>query len=201
MRDECKWLAYRQEKIYPMDEKISRRCGLMGVGVMVLLPLLSTIVALYFSPIKYLRDFEDFRFLIFAPLGISIMWMLGYFIGKKGENTQNVNFAFLAGGVLAGLIGTIFILPIITVFVCIYGMGKGVLFISLVIILGVIYICAGSISAGWAAIMARDYRNFQRVRILPQYTISELFILITLAAGIFSSIMSISLLLSRNPGF
>ncbi|MGA2797694.1 MAG: hypothetical protein ABSE63_08960 [Thermoguttaceae bacterium] len=180
-----------------MDNKFLRRCGLMGVGILVIIPSLSMLISLSLSPNKYLRDLEAFKSFGSTPLFIT--WLLGYFTGKKCANTQSVIFAFLKGGVFIGLTGAVFILPIIIRFIYDYGIKQGIIFIYFIVILGVIYICAGSILGGWAAIMARDYRNFQRVRLLPQYTISELFIIITLVAVIFGSIMSISLLLSNNP--
>ncbi len=180
-----------------MDKKILRIYGLMGVGILVIIPSLSILISLSLSPNKYLRDLAEFK--SFAFTFIFITWLLGYFIAKKCANTQSVNLAFLKGGVLIGLTGTVFILPIIIRFFYAYGNEQGIIFVYFASILGIIYICSGSILGGWAAIMARDYRKFQRIRLLPQYTISELFILITLSAVILSSIMSISLLLSEFP--
>jgi hypothetical protein len=49
--------------------------------------------------------------------------------------------------------------------------------------------CTGSLACGLAAIMARDYIRFQRIRLIPQFTIVELLSIVTLFAIILGSLM------------
>ena len=54
--------------------------------------------------------------------------------------------------------------------------------------------CTGSLASGLSAITIRDYRQSQRVRFIPQFTLSEVMIVVTLIATILGCIMSVKIL-------
>jgi hypothetical protein len=52
----------------------------------------------------------------------------------------------------------------------------------------------GALISGISAIYVRDYRNIQRKRLIPQFTLLELFIIFTLLTVIISATSSISMM-------
>ena len=139
----------------------------------------------------FVKGFYDISLLL-SPLSA----LLGYIIGKTGAKSQNVMFAFGQGGMIAFLASICFVIPIF-----ILGIRSGIvkIYFYYMIFLSLILICYGSLISGVFAIISRDFRQFQRMRFFPQFTISELLIITTLAAIILSSFVSINKMSFMNP--
>jgi hypothetical protein len=168
-----------------MDIKLIRTCGL--IGALIFIVLHSVTFKFGFPTYQYksyfVKGFSDLSILL-SP----ISGLLGYIIGKTGAKSQNVMFAFGQGGMIAFLASLSFDIPIV-----IFGIGSGIvkIYFYYMIFLSISLICYGSLLSGVFAIISRDYRQFHRLRLVPQFSINEILTLTTLIAVIFSSIVSI----------
>jgi hypothetical protein len=132
-------------------------------------------------------------------LGLAVMLSfiaaaIGFFAGKEGARSRSVNAAFLQGGIFCGLASAICILGfLLTSFrtESVYTIG----FYALRIFFLVIVTASGSLVSGMAAIVVRDRRESGRNRLIPQFTLQEIFIVFTLASVIISSMTSIAIVL------
>jgi hypothetical protein len=119
--------------------------------------------------------------------------LLGFFAGREGARRASVNAAFLWGGVLCGL-ATLICVPIlyVTYFKYIRMYTSGIVAISSIFF--AILAASGSLVSGLAAIMVRDRRESGRNRIIPQFTLQEIFIVFTIASVIISALASAAVL-------
>jgi hypothetical protein len=117
---------------------------------------------------------------------------LGYFAGKEGARSKTVPMAFVKGAVFFGCAmavcgtGYFFLLaaePISPRQVCLAP-----------IIVSVLVINTASLVSGMAAIYVRDFRQFKRFPIVPQFTLQELMIVTTLVGVVLSAIASMACL-------
>jgi prepilin-type N-terminal cleavage/methylation domain-containing protein len=114
--------------------------------------------------------------------------VLGFFAGSEGARSSTPPRAFLRGlvffGCAVGVCGGIAYLILRNESVDSFrALVTAVVFWSLVT-------CTASLVSGVAAIYVRDYRQFQRFRLFPQFTLQELMIVMTLVAIISSAIAS-----------
>jgi hypothetical protein len=119
---------------------------------------------------------------------------IGFFAGKEGARSRSVNAAFRQGGIFCGLAATVCILGfLLTSFrtESIYAIG----FYALRIFFLIIVTASSALVSGMAAIAVRDRRESGRNRLIPQFTLQEIFIVFTLAAVIISSLTSIAVFL------
>jgi hypothetical protein len=116
---------------------------------------------------------------------------IGFFTGREGAKCRSVNSAYLRGGLLCG-IATGTCLPILyfTYFRAIRVETTGILIVCAVFF--AILTAAGALIAGLAAIMVRDRRETGRNRIIPQFTLQEIFISFTLATFIISAMATVA---------
>jgi hypothetical protein len=119
--------------------------------------------------------------------------LLGFFAGREGARRTSVNAAFLWGGVLCGL-ATVICLPVLyfTYFKYIRMYTSGIVAISSIFF--AILAASGALVSGLAAIMVRDRRESGRNRVIPQFTLQEIFIVFTIASVIISALASAAVL-------
>jgi hypothetical protein len=170
-----------------MDKKIPIICGLFGA----LMLLVFHFVTFKVNFPNYYTSYFASRFSDLSIVLSLLSGLLGYFIGKTGAKSRNVMFAFGQGGMIALLASICFELPIV-----VFGMGSDIVktYFHYMIYSSLILICFGSLLSGLFAIISRDFRQFQRLRILPQFTIGEVLAIISLVAVILGSFMSINMI-------
>jgi hypothetical protein len=168
-----------------MDIKLIRCCGLIGALIFIVLHFVTFKFGFptYHYQSYFVRGFSDLSILLSPFSGL-----LGYIIGKTGAKSQNVMIAFAQGGLIAFLASLSFDIPIV-----IFGIESGVVkkYFFYMVFLSISLICYGSLLGGVFAIISRDYRQFHRFRLPPQFSINEILTVTTLIAVIFSSIVSI----------
>lgn len=122
---------------------------------------------------------------------------LGYFAGLEGARSKSVCLAFIKGAIFFGCAVAVFILPLF--FFSIRGTipANGLL---VGISLAAIVISTASLVSGMAAVVVRDYKEFGRWRLLPQFSLQELMIVVTLTAIILSAIGSMMALGASRRG-
>jgi hypothetical protein len=155
--------------------------GMVGGGMMILLVVVLCL-SIYISDPSGSVAFICF---IFPVLGF-LLGVLGYIIGGIGAGYSSIPRAFFSGSVLGGF-ASAFIFIVVVTSVGSVNLARMFLF---VVLLTCIFSSTGALIGGFGAIAARDYRRFQKVRFLPQFTLQELFIVITLVAVILSAIAS-----------
>jgi hypothetical protein len=176
-----------------MDQKtIINICGLIGALLLIV-----------FHFIVFQFGFPKYQYTSYFVNGISdlcillspVSGILGYVVGKTGAKSQTVKFAFGQGGMIAFLASVCLIIPIF-----IFGIESGIikLYSHYMIYLSLSLICYGSLLSGMFAIISRDYRQFQRLRIIPQFTLGEILTVIFLVAVIMGSFTSINMI-SQSP--
>lgn len=123
-----------------------------------------------------------------------ILAALGYFAGLEGARTKTVLRAFIKGaGFFACAMG---VFGVFTVFLI--ATGDAIPFALLVLLnFSCLIIATGSLISGMAAIVVRDYRQFGRMRWIPQFSLQELMIVTTLVAVILSTMTSAVILRSQ----
>lgn len=129
-------------------------------------------------------------FSIFIAL---LMAGVGYLLGKLAATCPSVNTAFLKGAILIGLVVVLGIfLPILIM----TKLGTLLFRNDIIYMLSLLAIVTsfGALISGISAIYVRDYRNIQRKRLIPQFTLLELFIIFTLLTVIISATSSISMM-------
>jgi hypothetical protein len=119
---------------------------------------------------------------------------IGYVFGNAGANCLNVRSAFWRGAKISAIIAGSFIPGILLI--CLLSDGpidcKNIFYFFLTFISPFMLVTSfGTLISGLSAIYARDYREFQRKRFIPQFTLIELLIVVTLFAIIISSLVSI----------
>jgi hypothetical protein len=117
---------------------------------------------------------------------------LGYFAGKEGARSKTVAIAFIKGAVFFGCAMSVCIAMSILA-----ALAQNEWHVILVaIIFSCLIIATASLISGMAAIVVRDYRQFGRTRLIPQFTLQELMIVTTLVAVILSTMTSMAFLRS-----
>jgi hypothetical protein len=119
--------------------------------------------------------------------------VIGFFAGREGARCKSVNSAFLWGAILCGL-ATLVCFPILflTYFRLIRIYTSGIFILSALFF--TILTASGSLVSGMAAIAVRDRRESGRNRLIPQFTLQEIFILFTIASIIISAMSSVAVL-------
>jgi hypothetical protein len=168
------------------NDPAEKRGAIVGAGIMVFLVAVICLSVYISKP----RNSIEFILNAFLFLGI-LLGCLGYIVGGTGANCSNVASAFLSGAILCG-IAPVFIFC----FVLIASVGNESMeyLFNFAIALTCIISAAGALISGFGAIAARDYRRFQKMRIFPQFTLQELFIVSLLVAVILSAIASFPLM-------
>jgi hypothetical protein len=120
----------------------------------------------------------------------------GHFWGMDAAKCPSVNAAFLRGAKIAAAIDVlIFMLASIHSSLLWNLPGSLLRNVSIVAIFQLVIIsAAGSLLSGLTAIYVRDYREFARVRRIPQFTLQEIFIVFTLVSVIISALTSITVM-------
>jgi hypothetical protein len=169
-----------------MDKRLKERFAVIGMAISSLVGFLTVMI---FSQTGFpfvftwpYRNFVNFAIftLGFLPFGI--------FIGVKAIGAHGVKSAFMKGGLwTAALASTLSLIAVL------YNQIKGQNLLVYYLIFAVVILAAtSSLIAGIAAIVARDFRQFNKLRIVPQFTISEMLIVTSLFALILGSIISIT---------
>ena len=173
-----------------MDENPIKRGGCAGAAIATSVTFV-VLIAIFFSENRSPRILSNIASgalcLLFLPA------TLGYFAGLEGARSKSVASAFIKGAVFFGcalIVFAVFFLLLST-----QGM-VGFHAFLVAIAFAALIISTGALISGMAAIVVRDYRDYQRWRLVPQFTLQELMIVITLAAIILSSITSMVVLRS-----
>jgi hypothetical protein len=131
----------------------------------------------------------------FAGVSIWTLTAAGSLLGKAAAKCQSVKSAFLWGAFLSGptILCLIFILLLpFFIFSHVDQFTRKDL-IPLFFVLTIIS-AFGSFISGLAAIYVRDYRQFQRKRWIPQFTLQEIFIVFTIISVIISAMTTLAVL-------
>jgi hypothetical protein len=178
----------------PMDRKILIVCGLIGAVITFFVTLLCNI-SLFSSHFQsYIGYSPSGKISVSAVIITSlIIGILGFIAGRMGAKSRNVKNAFRTGGVCFFLAAVICIslAHLNIVFSSQYGLNWHIHFLYSTIFWIAISTCTGSLVCGITAIIARDYNQFKKLRLVPQFTIAEIFIVTTQIAIILGAIMSI----------
>jgi hypothetical protein len=170
-----------------MDKKILNRSGLIGAVILILVTLLSLMV-------PSISSLAVLKALWMATVGACFLTgILGYVTGRMGAKSQSVGYAMRTAGLCYFIATTVCALPAVVVMSYRFSERLATMAYYLGFYSIVVFTCAGALLSGLAAIAARDYRQFQRPRLIPQFSMGELFIVVTLVAVILGSVMSIVL--------
>jgi hypothetical protein len=177
----------------PPPQKFTLRGGCVGAvlvyGISLLLIVATVVPSMYRGRLgwKSLDTPETMAIVKIAILLSFVSAAIGFFAGREGAKRKTVNAAFLWGGILCGL-ATLVSLPLLFFtyfrFLKIYTAGFYIvcaLFIAIIT-------ASGSLVSGLAAIVVRDRRDFGRTRLIPQFTLQEIFIVFTIVSVIISSL-------------
>ncbi len=105
---------------------------------------------------------------------------LGYFAGLEGARSKSTRDAFLKGAFFFSCALVVFAV----LFFWLTALGTLTIHHFLIsLAFSVLLISTGALVSGMAAIVVRDYRDRKRWRLIPQFTLQELMIVITLAAA------------------
>jgi hypothetical protein len=125
-----------------------------------------------------------------------ILAVFGYLWGSEAARCPTVKAAFFWGAKLASLVfGGLIVVPSLFsyLYVKIEIPVLHLVFLGALLFI-VIISTIGSLVSGLTAIYIRDFIRFKRKRLIPQFTLQEMFAVTTLIAIIFSSISCAALL-------
>jgi hypothetical protein len=169
-----------------MNDPAVKRGGIGGAAIMIFYALVISLI----SYAENARNHSDepvngiYYYFLFFVLSF-LLGMLGCCAGGWGAECQNVFRAFFFGGFIFA------ILPVILVS-CIYYFSASAEripnYLLCAVALIALFSSSGALVSGLGAILARDYRKFQKKRIIPQFTLQELFVICSLVVVITSVI-------------
>jgi hypothetical protein len=163
-----------------MDDNSIKRGGYAGAAIAASVTFI-VLISVFFSENRDPNIIPGALCLLFFPA------TLGYFAGLEGARSRSVRWAFIKGAIFFGC--ALIVFAVLFLLISAQGMlGFHALLVSLAF--AALIISTGALISGMAAIVVRDYRDYGRWRIIPQFTLQELMIVITLAAIILSSITS-----------
>lgn len=166
-----------------MDDKLIRMGGNTGAVI-----AFSVTMIVFIAMSVAQNDSSVFPRVISGGLCFSILpTSLGYFAGLEGARSKSVRSAFIKGAIFFGCAVSVFMLPLY--FFSIQGnvVSNGFL---IAVSFAAVVISTASLVSGVAAIVVRDYWEFGRWRLIPQFSLQELMIVVTLTAIILSAIAS-----------
>jgi hypothetical protein len=176
------------------DEDLITRGGAVGAIIAFTVTFLAVVV-LAIANSQGPRSVRFFEILPGMACFSVIPTSLGYFAGKEGARSKTVPGAFIKGAVffgcamaVCGFVYFILLLNIVNETASVTARAV----VLAPIVLSVLVVGTASLVSGLAAIFVRDYRQFNRLRLLPQFTLQELMIVTTLVAIILSAIASMA---------
>jgi hypothetical protein len=181
----------------PENYKEIRLGGCVGSIIAFLIAYLGLIAYILGYYYNSRWSYVSWPVLIFAPLCSALAAALfGFLAGRMASRSKSVNRAFLFGGlVFFFIVFGSFLLPFFF-FQLNSAIGKNsFIYMKLGIAFTPVLGCAvlgGSLLCGLTAIIVRDYRQSQKIRLIPQFTLQELLIVITLSIFLMSLIASIA---------
>jgi hypothetical protein len=187
-----------------MDDDFGKRGGSVGATIAFWLTLAELGLLVFGTIIHSQGNSDDSRQNLLALFGVLFMGFscsmvvalpmagLGYLLGKSAAKCRSVNTAFCQGALIIGAIvpGVLCTLPLLTEFKLVYSRSDLIYILSLFALLT----ASGSLLFGLVAIYVRDYRKFQRKRLIPQFTMLEFFIIFTIISIIISAMTSLTVL-------
>jgi hypothetical protein len=118
-----------------------------------------------------------------SPIPALAAVFVGSFLGEMAAKARTARIAFLRGTFYSALIAIASTLPFMLSLEIRLSRDTFILFCPVASLAAL-----GSLVSGVSAIYVRDYRDFQRKRWLPQFTLQEMFIAFTLAGILFSAV-------------
>jgi hypothetical protein len=174
-----------------MNLKEIRLGGCVGATIAFLLGYLTRVALLLHAYFNDPNTIISCSTLLFEPLRLAIaLALFGFFAGRVADGSRSVNHAFLRGGCI--FLGVLFFVTFIVSLTRSTPKDDERKFIAFALFFG-LFALGGSLLSGLSAIFVRDYRQFKRFRPIPQFSLQELLIVITLIIVIISFISSIAL--------
>ena len=160
-----------------MDDHLVYRGGCAG-ALIAFLVTISTVLLLFLTNSNGPTRMNVGEVIASSVCFAMIPATLGFFAGKEGARSKTVPFAFIKGGIFFGCA--------MGVFVVAFFLGAAAGQQWYVLLVGVVFSCL--------IIAFRDYREFGRTRLIPQFTLQELMIVTTLFGIIISTISTMVVL-------
>jgi hypothetical protein len=174
-----------------MDDDLVRRGGRIGFAI-AFLPMLVLLL-----PTMLCAGVFNHQSISLGPMtclfftGLLVSAGVGLPLGQAAATYPTVNAAFVRPAVVTAAIGLVGIAIVIGFMIWhreVYDIGLWLVFWLTAITAAIV-----SIHSGLTAIYLRDYRQFGRARLIPQFTLQELLIVLTLFACIISAAKSVTL--------
>jgi hypothetical protein len=177
-----------------MDYQFIRRGGVLGA----LIAFIVTIVAM---PLFVMASTRGARDPLIEPALIDIAVQtavclsflfaaLGYIAGREGARSETIVRACIKGAALFAVATAIFILIN-------FPRSSGPFpsqLLATIASFSCSMVAGGALASGLAAIVVRDRRQFGRARLIPQFTLQEIFIVFTIVSVIISALASSAVL-------
>jgi hypothetical protein len=164
-----------------LHDPAKKRGGIAGATIVIIVTFLALFPSFY-DVVTPLRT-ALFESLVFSL----VLGSLGFVAGRSGAKGERVYRAILSGAVL-------FAVACAVAFTTYLLLGMNIetarRYWALAVQWTVIFAVAGGLVSGLGAIIARDYQCFRRLRLVPQFTLQELFVFSSLLIVIFSMIFS-----------
>lgn len=184
------------------DDDFVKRGEKVGAAI-VLWPLLIPcglairyILVSLFSSEMTLKAINEIGGLLCFFFCVYILTMAGSLLGKAGAKCRSVIPAFFWGAFLScsTISGILLVFGLLLLPLLFFSRIEGFSCYDLIPISFVLAIISalGSLISGLAAIYVRDYRQFQRKRLIPQFTLLEFFIVFTIISIIVSFVTTMA---------
>lgn len=189
-----------QPKRPPTEEDFIRYGGRVGAAIAFWMSLIPLCLLLLLSDGIHAKDIISLIMEIIGSIIVGVLISIGpvlllsaggYSLGKMAAKCASVNSAILLGTIVFSLIALVVFTPF---FIWIHEVRLTRSDLLFFFLLYAILVAFFSLISSIAAIYVRDYRQFQRKRWIPQFTLQEMFIVFFLLSVIISALSSIPVL-------
>jgi hypothetical protein len=172
-----------------MKDDLTSLGGVVGAAIAFTVTAIAMTVAMG-ADSRGLRA-SDFPQALFALSCVALIpTSLGMFAGREGARSKTVPMAFVKGAAFFGC--AMAVCGLLAFMILVSAPVSSSRALLTVVVFSTLVICTASLVSGMAAIYVRDYRQFKRLRLIPQFMLQELLIVTTLVAIILSAISSIA---------
>jgi hypothetical protein len=171
-----------------MKEDLTPLGGLVGAAIAFTVTVIAMIAAMV-GDSRGIRS-SDFPQALFALSCVALIpTSLGMFAGREGARSKTVPMAFVKGAMFFGC--AMAVCGLLAFMILASETVTPSRALLAVAVFSSLVICTAPLVSGMAAIYVRDYRQFKRVRLIPQFMLQEMMIVTTLVAIILSAIASL----------